>query len=80
MAFKFFDMLMDPLGKQHCNVYYILGILAFFYGIFSIILAMILMFDKKTRSQGLIMVINSITIFFTYYLYRIGYSICIKTL
>ena len=77
---NFFDNLMAPLGKEHCMIYYYLGLITLFFAIFTVGNGIFHLFDKKTRMPGFILMLNSFTKFFMYYLYRIIYSICIKTL
>tara|TARA_Y100001980_G_C14545614_1_gene325281 strand:+ start:1665 stop:1907 length:243 start_codon:yes stop_codon:yes gene_type:complete len=80
MAFALLDNLMAPLGKEHCTVYYILGLLTLFFAVLAVLNGLFLVFDKKTRTSGFFLMLNSLTMFFMYYLYRIVYSICIKAL
>ena len=75
-----FDGIMSPLGKEHCTIYYLLGVLMFFFAVISLVTGLLNLFDKKSRQQGYLFLVNSVTMFFTYYLYRIIHSICIKTL
>ena len=77
---NFFDNLMAPLGKEHCLIYYYLGIFILLFSSVHLILGVIKLFDKKNRQMGILFIINSLYGFFSYYLYRIIYSICIKTL
>jgi hypothetical protein len=71
---------MAPLGKEHCMIFYYLGLMTLFFAIFAVGIGIVYLFDKKTRMPGFILMLNSFTMFFMYYLYRIIYSICIKTL
>ena len=72
--------LMAPLGPEHCRVYYILGlimvcsfVIALGYGIF-------LSLDKKKRTVGVGVILNSLALLFSYYIHRITYSMCNKIL
>ena len=49
-------------------------------GIENIDRALFNLFDKKSMNKGGVLLINAFVAFFMYYLYRIAYSICIKTL
>ena len=80
MAMTILDNLMAPLGKEHCTVYYVLGLLTLFFAVLAVLNGLYQILDKKTRQTGLFLMLNSLTMFFMYYLYRIVYSICIKTL
>ncbi len=80
MSIAFLDNLMAPLGKEHCTVYYVLGLLTLFFAVLAVLNGLYQVLNKKTRQTGLLLIVNSLTMFFMYYLYRIVYSICIKTL
>tara|TARA_E500000178_G_C16718727_1_gene616188 strand:+ start:236 stop:466 length:231 start_codon:yes stop_codon:yes gene_type:complete len=73
-----FDQVMSPLGKEHCFIYYIFGIVALFSAIILLVSGVIQLFKKK--ELALFMILNSISYFATYYLVRITYSICLKAL
>ena len=75
---NFLTNIMSPLGKEHCMILYYLGLIQFFMAIIVLISAVFSLVDKKTRSNGGILVLNSFVMFFMYYLYRIAYSVCIK--
>ena len=47
MAFALLDNLMAPLGKEHCTVYYILGLLTLFFAVLAVLNGLFLVFDKK---------------------------------
>ena len=80
MPMAFLDSLMSPLGKQHCTIYYVFGLATLFFAVLSVINGIYQLLDKKSRKSALFLFLNSLTLFFMYYLYRIVYSICIKTL
>ncbi len=80
MAFALLDNLMAPLGKEHCTVYYVLGLLTLFFAVLAVVNGLFQCFDKKSRQTGFFLMLNSLTMFFMYYLYRIVYSMCVKTL
>jgi uncharacterized membrane-anchored protein len=80
MPMAFLDSLMAPLGKEHCTVYYVAGLVTLFWAVLALLNGVYQMLDKKSRITGLFLIFNSLTMFFMYYLYRIVYSICIKTL
>ena len=80
MALPFLDTLMAPLGKEHCLVYYIFGLGTLFLALITVINGIYQLLDKKSRTTGIFLILNSLTMFFMYYLYRIIYSICLKSL
>lgn len=80
MPFAFLDSLMAPLGKEHCLVYYVLGLLTLAFAVLALVNGLFKMMNKKSGNTGLFLILNSLTMFFMYYLYRIVYSICVKAL
>ncbi len=80
MNMSVLDGLMSPLGKEHCGVYYAFALIALFFAVTAVVAGVIQCFDKKTRPVGVYLILNSLTMFFTYYLYRIMYSMCDKIL
>jgi uncharacterized membrane protein YozB (DUF420 family) len=77
---NFFDNLMSPLGNQHCAILYYLGIIEFVLASILLVSGVFNLFDKKTRKQGAVLLMNSFVMFFVYYIYRIIYSMCVKSL
>jgi len=77
---NFFDSLMAPLGNQHCIILYYLGIIEFILASILLVSGVFNLFDKKTRAQGGVLLMNSFVMFFVYYIYRIIYSMCVKSL
>jgi len=77
---NFFDSLMAPLGNQHCAILYYLGVIEFVLASILLVTGVFNLFDKKTRKQGGVLLINSFVMFFVYYIYRIIYSMCVKSL
>tara|TARA_B100000900_G_scaffold165364_2_gene140396 strand:- start:2489 stop:2725 length:237 start_codon:yes stop_codon:yes gene_type:complete len=75
-----FNGIMQPLGKEHCMILYYLGVVNFFFGLVILSLALYSLFDKKTTDRAGILLLQSFVTFFMYYLYRIAYSICVKSL
>ena len=76
---NFFDNLMSPLGKEHC-IYIMFGLFSLFLGLIALIRGVFYFFNKKTAELGGMLVFHSISMFLFYYLYRILYSMCVKTL
>lgn len=77
---NFFDSLMAPLGKEHCAIYYIFGLLSLLMGFLAIVRAIIAFTNKKEANLGLMLVFHALSMFLFYYLYRILYSICSRSL
>lgn len=77
---KFFNSLMAPLGKEHCMVYYMFGLLSLFIAVITLVKSFMYLTDKKTKDLGMVLLINSFGLFLSYYIYRILYSICSRSL
>lgn len=77
---NFFVDLMAPLGKEHCMILYYIGLLNFFFALIALITGFTSLFDKKTRDRGGLLIMNSVVLFIMYYLYRIVYSMCVKSM
>jgi hypothetical protein len=63
--------LFSPLGKDHCLLFYVLSVLAF--AIFVVTLALGI-FGMKKNWMGL--ALAAAAPLFTYYVYRILFSVC----
>jgi hypothetical protein len=75
-----FDSIMSPLGREHCMIFYYIGLFIFFGSLIGILIGIIYLFDKKSRQVGLFSIIQGILGLFSYYLYRIIYSMCVKSM
>ncbi len=75
-----FKSLMAPLGKEHCMIYYVFGLLSLFIAVITLVRSLMYLTNKKTNDLGMILLINSLGLFLSYYLYRILYSICSRSL
>lgn len=75
-----FDSIMSPLGREHCMIFYFIGLFIFFGSLIGILIGIIYLFDKKSRQVGLFSIIQGILGLFSYYLYRIIYSMCVKSM
>jgi|TARA_B110000261_G_C12821613_1_gene252516 uncharacterized membrane-anchored protein len=75
-----FDSIMSPLGREHCMIFYYIGLGLFFLALIGILIGIIYLFDKKSRQVGLFSIIQGIVGLFSYYLYRIIYSMCVKSM
>ena len=75
-----FNSIMSPLGREHCMIFYYIGLFIFFGSLVSLLLGLIKLFNKKTSDIGGLIILNSLGGFFSYYLYRIIYSMCVKSM
>ncbi len=75
----FLNTIMSPLGKQHCSIYFFLGIFSFIYASILLIIGVTFIL-KKDVTLGIMLIIKSSMLFIIYYLQRILYSICLKSL
>ena len=75
--------LMDPVGKEYCDYFYYLGVLALIAMAFSVLMFIMNIFrdkDKdKMRHVG-ILIYNLVTSFLMYFVNRLLYSMCVKSL
>lgn len=74
------NSIMSPLGKEHCMILYYLGIVLFLSATITLFIGLYNLMSKKTRSSGGMIILQSFVTYFSYYLYRIVYSICVKSL
>lgn len=77
---NFFNSLMAPLGKEHCMIYYVFGLFSLLIAVITLVRSLMYLTNKKTTDLGMILLVNSLGLFLSYYLYRILYSICSKSL
>lgn len=75
-----FDSIMSPLGREHCMIFYYIGLFLFFFSLVGLILGLVKLFNKKSFDMGVLVIINSLGGFISYYLYRIVYSMCVKSM
>jgi hypothetical protein len=75
-----FDSLMKPLGKEHCLVFYIFGLLSLLSALIYLVRGFLSVLDKKNQNMFFEYVWRALMSFFIYYLYRINYSICSNAL
>ena len=72
--------IMSPISNDHCMIFYYFGFISFFLSIITICIAIILFFNNKNKGPGLLLLSQSIMYIISYYIYRILYSMCMKTL
>lgn len=80
MSIDLLNRLMAPLGKEYCKIIYIIALFLFALGFLGLLSGIYCLFNKKNQKLGLYIIFNSLMTFFMYYLYRVIYSMCIKTL
>lgn len=80
---NFQNIIFGPLGKESCNLFYFFTAFAFFSLIVFLILSLLL-FLKQPKKISFTVLFNGILLFInlllTYFVNRIFYNICIKTL
>jgi uncharacterized membrane protein YvlD (DUF360 family) len=78
-----FKDLFTPLDKKYCNYFYYLSVITYFVFIF-IVLAFVLMlvfhFKKLDLNISLNFISAIISTFFAYFVNRLMYSMCVKSL
>ena len=77
---NFFENLMSPLGVEHCMILYYLGIFTFILALIQLLFGVVKLFNSKSREVGAVYMFTSLYGFVFYYLYRIAYSMCVKSL
>tara|TARA_B100000035_G_C20671534_1_gene409819 strand:- start:298 stop:543 length:246 start_codon:yes stop_codon:yes gene_type:complete len=77
-----FDKIMQPLNKDHCLLFYYLGIISFIFAIIAFGSMVINLFKNKFKFDGSIMALfmSTLSNFVMYYFARIHYSICLAAL
>ena len=75
-----FDSLMKPLGKEHCMIFYIFGLLSLLFALIHLVRGFLSTLNKKTQYMFFENIWKALMSFFIYYLYRINYSICSSAL
>jgi hypothetical protein len=77
---QLFDSLMSPLGNEHCMILYYLGVIHIVFAIIALVSGLAMLFNRKTQFIAFAYMLNAFVLAFMYYLCRIAYSICMKTL
>ena len=89
-----FDIMMSPVGKNYCMLFYVMGLLGLFFALIQVIVIVrgvlnLFIFRRKaaknlnTKATGLILGLFSISFFYcliVYFINRISYSMCIASL
>ena len=72
-----------PFNTSLLNEYmlfYFFGILALVLAIVALVRGLFFFTNKKTSNLGMILIFNSLSLFLGYYVYRILYSMCVRSL
>ena len=75
--------LMDPIGKEYCDYFYYLGVLGIILMIYAVIMFLINFFrekDKDKMRHVSLLLYNLVASFLMYFVNRLLYSMCIKSL
>ena len=78
-----FNSLMGPLGKEYCVIFYGIGIFIFLLMlvfIFGGLLSIVTNKEKNIKIIAAATIVNGLTLFLMYLLYRMMYNICLKVL
>jgi ABC-type Fe3+-siderophore transport system permease subunit len=77
---NFFDSLMAPLNRDHCLLFYILGLFSLASAAIALIAFVIGLFRKNSTYAMVALFGSFISNMIVYYFARIYYSICIAAL
>lgn len=79
---EFMNYFFGPLPKEYCLYYYFLAVIsAILFVITFVSFAFTVFKSKKIKSGALIAMLNVlITIFISYFISRLMYTICVKAL
>ena len=77
---NFFDSLMNPLNRDHCMLFYVLGLVSLFFAIFALIGFVIGLFRKNSQYAMGAYFMSFLSNMIIYYIARIHYSICVSAL
>jgi hypothetical protein len=77
---NFFDSLMAPLNRDHCLLFYLLGLFSLASAVIALIAFTIGLFTKNSTYAMVALFGSFISNMIVYYFSRIYYSICIAAL
>jgi len=78
-----FNDLFTPLDKKYCNYFYYLSVISYFVFIFlvlSFLLMVVFHFKKLNLYISLNLISVIISTFLSYFINRLTYSMCVKSL
>ena len=73
--------LMDPVGKEYCDYFYYLGVLGLILMVSSVLMFLVNIFNEKEKAKVVsVFVYQLIVAFGMYFVNRILYTMCAKSL
>ena len=76
----FLDNLMSPLSRDHCMLFYYLGLISLFFAIAALVGFILGLFRKNSQYAMGAYFMSFLSNMILYYISRIHYSICIAAL
>ena len=70
------NSLMSPLGREHCDFFYVLSMLSLL-SLISVVAMFVLKKGKKNVRNLVLLVVSPLL---AYYVYRLFYSMCARSL
>jgi hypothetical protein len=77
---NFFDSLMSPLSRDHCLLFYIIGLVSLFFAILALVGFVVGLFRKNSQYAMGAYFMSFLSNMVLYYVSRIHYSICVSAL
>ena len=77
---SFLDSLMSPLSRDHCMLFYILGLISLLFAVSALIGFTVGLFRKNSQYAMGAYFISFLSNMILYYISRIHYSICVAAL
>ena len=77
---NFFDNLMSPLNRDHCMLFYYLGLISLISALFALGGLLIGLFRKNSQYSMGAYLMSFLSNLVMYYFSRIHYSICLAAL
>ena len=77
---NFLDNLMFPLSRDHCMLFYYLGLISLFFAIAALVGFIMGLFRKNSQYAMGAYFMSFLSNMILYYISRIHYSICIAAL
>lgn len=77
---NFFDNLMSPLNRDHCMLFYYLGLFSLISALFALVGLLLGLFRKNSQYSMGAYFMSFLSNLVLYYFSRIHYSICLAAL
>lgn len=77
---NFFDNLMSPLNRDHCMLFYYLGLISLLSALFALVGLLLGLFRKNSQYSMGAYFMSFLSNLVLYYFSRIHYSICLAAL